>query len=90
MGCGVGFPGRIVGTVVGLLEGDDGATVGRDDVGMAVVGCTLGMAVVGLDEVGWDDAGAKKGLDVVGSIENGWNEAEDVGAGVGCAVGHAE
>ena len=46
---------------------------------------------MGLDEVGWDDAGETEGLDVVGSVEKGcWDGAEDVGAGVGCAVGHAE
>ena len=52
VGSGVGFPGNILGTGVGLLEGVDGATVGRDDVGMVVLGRRLGVDVVGLDEVG--------------------------------------
>ena len=84
MGCGVGFPGRILGTGVGLLEGADGASVGRDDVGKAVVGCTLGEEVVGLDEVGWDDAGAIDGDAVL--MEGGTVTS----AALGTSVGHAE
>ena len=52
VGCGVGFPGKILSTGVGLLEGVDGVTVGRDEVGMALVGCMLEMEDVGLDEEG--------------------------------------
>ena len=84
MGCGVGFPGRILGTGVGLLEGADGITVGTDDVGMAVVGCTLGEEVVGLHEEGWDDAGAIDG-DAV-RMEGGTVTS----AALGTTVGHAE